>query len=162
MELQQDSTEAGAAGERQDTAPTPAEELLAAADKLDRLVAEATPGPWTGRVFDDAWHQYADVIGKQEVEQYSGSYTVTTALVAGGASEVAAPGWLFPGNASYIAAMNPFVGQALVDLLRRLATACGRDVRPPTWSLDSQRVDDRIPGLTVALDLARLLNGTGS
>ena len=126
---------------------TPAEELAAAADKLDGLLAGATDGPWTGRIFDDAWHQYADVIGKQEVEQYSGSYTVTTALVAGGTPEIAEPGWLFPGNAAYIAAMNPLVGKALVE-----------------WLLD-----ERVRGMNTghgpnsnALALARLINGGGS
>jgi len=123
---------------------TPAEELTQAADKLDALAAEATVGPWTGRIFDDAWHQYADVIGKQEVEQYSGSYTVTTALVAGGASEIAEPGWLYPGNAAYIAAMNPLVGKALAAWLRH----------------EAQGASHGLGVLMPTLTLARLINGS--
>lgn len=102
---------------------TPAERLLAAADLLDKRAEKATDGPWTARVFDfDAdSHDFADVIGKQEVEQYSGSYTVKTALVAGGASEVGEPGWLAPANANYIATMHPEVGKALAKVLREEA-----------------------------------------
>ena len=130
---------------------TPAQELTAAADKLDALVAGATDGPWTGRIFDDARHQYADVIGKQEVEQYSGSYTVTTALVAGGTPEIAEPGWLFPGNAAYIAAMNPLVGKVLLEMLREEAAEAAIFRGPHPEHLFRH-----------ALRFARLINGGGS
>lgn len=100
---------------------TPAERLIAAADLLDKRAGEATEGPWTGRVFDGGDHEFSDVIGKQEVEQYSGSYTVTTALVAGGAAEIAEPGWLEPANARYIATMHPEVGKTVARALRRYA-----------------------------------------
>lgn len=97
---------------------TPAQRLLAAADLLDKRAGEATEGPWVGRVFDGDDYQFADVIGKQEVEQYSGSYTITTALVAGGNSEIAEPGWLAAANARYIATMHPEVGKEQAAWLR--------------------------------------------
>jgi hypothetical protein len=132
---------------------TLAEELARAADKLDALAAEATDGPWTGRIFDDACHQYADVIGKQEVEQYSGSYTVTTALVAGGTSEIAQPGWLYPANAAYIAAMNPLVGKALAEWLRAEGSRLDRSPAAfggaPLFKPQPE-----------AMTLARLINGS--
>jgi hypothetical protein len=106
---------------------TPAERLLAAADLLEKRAGDATDGPWKARSydFDEDGHDFADVIGKQEVEQYAGSYTIKTALVAGGAPEPADLGYLHPTNATYIATMHPEVGKALAAWLR-LETRYGR------------------------------------
>lgn len=102
---------------------TPSERLLKAAELLEERASEATEGPWTARVFDGEDHDYSDVIGKQEVEQYSGSYTLTTALVAGGYAEVGEAGWIAAGNARYIATMHPGVASSLAALLRWEADA---------------------------------------
>ena len=86
---------------------TPAEELTAAADKLDELMAEVafTPGPWrTGRASRSSVYDSMDC---------------TVAEL---------DGWSPRGNealARYIAAMNPDVGRALVALLRSCAAYHG-------------------------------------
>lgn len=122
---------------------TPAEELAAAADKLTDRLKHTTPGPW--EVYGDGDRRLSIVGGKDReygvVEDYE----------------------LNPDDAHYLAAMNPLVGEALAVMLRRLSEACERDARPAhdRWSRP-QRVDDRIPGLTAALDLARLINGITS
>lgn len=120
---------------------TPAEELAAAADKLDARLKHTTPGPW--EVYGDADRLFTIVGGEGReygvVEDYE----------------------LNPDDAHYLAAMNPLVGEALAVVLRRLSEACERDATPTRdlWTRP-QRVDDRIPGLTAALDLARLINGS--
>lgn len=77
---------------------TPAEELTAAADKLDGLLADVAPGPWKLGIM------WGTVIN-------AGSANVTRDT--------------FPGDAAYIVAMNPDVGRALVALLRSVAAYHG-------------------------------------
>lgn len=120
---------------------TPAEVLAAAADKLDALASGASDGPWRDLL-----------MGSEGSKVLAGGNTVSTArhiALARGS-----------GDATYIAAMNPLVGRLLAQVLRRFTDACERDSRPThdQWSRP-QRVDDRIPGLTAALDLARLIIG---
>lgn len=81
---------------------TPAEELTAAADKLDALVADATDGPWRELL-----------MGSEGSKVVAGGNTVSTArhiaLARGSA------------DATYIAAMNPLVGKTLLEMLREEA-----------------------------------------
>jgi hypothetical protein len=72
---------------------TPAEELAAAADKLDALTTNVVGGPWT------IGEYYGDIAG------------VNGAHVANVNTDLA----------DYIAAMNPLVGKALVEMLREEA-----------------------------------------
>lgn len=86
---------------------TPAEELTAAADKLDALVAGASDGPWAVDSHLDmldpprTWHL-------EGIERWRG----LTNNVQLGEDE---------GTARYIAAMNPLVGKAMVEMLREEA-----------------------------------------
>jgi len=82
---------------------TPAEELTVAADRLDKLIAEATSGPWR-------------VTGRANVDAPSGW---VVASVAGRKL------WPSDADAAYIAAMNPDVGRALAALLRSCAAYHG-------------------------------------
>lgn len=127
---------------------TPAEELAAAADKLDALIAGAAPD-W--RVVDDNTLALPVI----EMPAMIGlAKTSRTYTVAG------------PNDATtlYIAAMNPLVGRALVEMLRRFELACmdpSYQVLERWRSPEMQRIEKRIPGLLAALDLARLINGDG-
>lgn len=83
--------------------PSPAAELRAAADKLRRLAAAATQGPWEG-VVDDHGRKGIDA----SVWADSIGYYVTE-KISSGARHTA--------DATYIAAMHPGVGIALADWL---------------------------------------------
>lgn len=74
--------------------PTPAELLTAAADRLEQLITEATPGPWTA-------HDDGLVWPERMGDPVSGSAQLA--------------------DAEFIAAMSPTVGRALVALLRGMA-----------------------------------------
>lgn len=94
---------------------TPADELLAAADHLDALLAEATPGPW--------------VYGIDHNPETCGWW------IGAPADDGEGHPVLFHGgdddrwsDAEYVAAMNPEVGRALVALLRVIANEA--EVRP--------------------------------
>ena len=108
---------------------TPAEELTAAADMLDALVAEATDGPWRDLL-----------MGSEGSKVVAGGNTVSTArhiaLARGSA------------DATYIAAMNPLVGKALAELFRMEFTRIDatEKVHPP-YAPDPE-----------VLALARLIN----
>lgn len=78
---------------------TPAEELAAAADKLDALVVGATEGPWRELL-----------MGSEGSKVLAGGNTVSTARHVALARG--------PADAAYIAAMNPLVGKALAEMLR--------------------------------------------
>lgn len=126
---------------------TPAEVLAAAADKLDALTSGASDGPWEVCSHTDMLNPGGPSWFLDGIERWRG----LTNNVQLGEDE---------GTARYIAAMNPLVGSLLAQVLRRFADACERDSRPThdRWSRP-QRVDDRIPGLTAALDLAYLIIG---
>jgi hypothetical protein len=120
---------------------TPAEELIAAADRLDGLMADLTPTPWQV-LFEcpegDHHHDWDEVwIGGPNRETVAG---LNERYTSG------------PRDAAYIAAMNPLVGKALADLMRIRA--------------DQLRYDRRVEGsstLTAKFqDLARLINGDAS
>lgn len=123
---------------------TPAEVLAAAADKLDALITEAAPD-WQ---LSESNHLALPLI---EMPYMNGMLKGQPGYTVSGPNDA---------TTFYIAAMNPLVGSLLAQVLRRFADACERDSRPThdQWSRP-QRVDDRIPGLTAALDLARLIVG---
>jgi hypothetical protein len=148
-------------------AVTPAEVLAAAADKLDALVEDASDGPWTAeasscitRLPGGVAHEFVSwAVFSPEPDEED-----PTTMVAGPERDPRDQklwGGIWKAeDAAYIAAMNPLVGKALADVLRRFGNACERDMSSThdLWSRPS-RVDDRIPGLTAALDLARLIIG---
>lgn len=129
---------------------TPAEELTTAADKLDALAAAASHGPWIeAGVGEFGW----SVIG--------GDFPLTSGF--GIETEDNDQG---KADAAYVAAMNPLIGKALADMLRRFAEAVERKWRVfhEMWKTE-QRVRmcaDEMPGLHEALAIARLINGSGS
>jgi len=128
---------------------TPAEELAAAADKLDALLAETAPD-W--RLTDDN-HLALSMI---EMANMIGSTQTSSTFTLSGPNDR---------TTQYIAAMNPLVGKALADLLHRFELACldpANQVRESWRAPERQGIENRIPGLMAALDLARLINGTAS
>lgn len=111
---------------------TPAEELRAAADRLDKLAGGATQGPWRT---DEIGNPFCSAI-----------------VVAGRPSKrarVELAETLHDADAAYIAAMNPLVGKALVKAFRDEAEESARYARAALR-------DDGHPAL---LALARLING---
>lgn len=84
---------------------TPAEELTAAADKLDGLIAGASDGPWA----TDGSEVWIDTPEPRHAFFLRG----------------------WTADAAYIAAMNPLVGKALAAWLREMATGnfIGREGR---------------------------------
>lgn len=130
---------------------TPAQELAAAADKLDALASDASGGPWVVERCEDFLEKQVSW-SLPGIERWRG----LSNDVQFGEDEA---------TARYVAAMNPLVGQALAEMLRRFEYACESDSHRiyEMWrSPELQRVESRIPGLLAALDLARLINGTGS
>lgn len=134
---------------------TPADELVAAADKLDALVAQTTDGPWvTTREIDgyraDRW----------TVVKAGGKRVVTvdqTRVHWDSAAEA---------NVAYIAAMNPLVGKDHASLLREFAVHVERRWRDfhEMWNTEQRirMIADHAPGLHAALRIARRINGTSS
>lgn len=111
---------------------TPAEELAAAADKLEALASAASHGPWIEAGFGDSgW----SVIG--------GDYPFTSGFAI--ETEDSDQG---KADAAYIAAMNPLVGKALAEMLRDQAT--------------SASFGPMMPPSQYALRIARLINGAAS
>lgn len=119
---------------------TPAEELTAAANKLDRWASEATPGPWV-------------VWGGSERSLVC---TTVEGCTCGGGLEGYGhePGCGLEQppdinatheDAAYIAAMNPLIGTALASALREEADQA--DVLKPNICL---------------VEIARLINGGAS
>jgi hypothetical protein len=152
---------------------TPAEELAAAADKLDALVRAATAGPWTaeaassihpapgGKAYEFTTWLVISPVPDDENPQ--------TAVVA--AERNARDGSLTGGcynedDAAYIAAMNPLVGKAIAGMLRTFGTAYARETRPfhKMWNEAARErmIGDRMDGFTQAVALARLINGGAS
>lgn len=84
---------------------TPADELAAAADKLDALIAAATDGDWSALAMLGA-ETGSDVLA------VSNDAPAGWSSVAHGISDA---------DAAYIAAMNPLVGKALAEWLRAIA-----------------------------------------
>lgn len=115
---------------------TPAEELTAAADKLDALVAGATEGPWTTyRELDGIF------AGQWTVVRAAGLRVASVGQVRRHHSQAA------EGNIAYIAAMNPLVGKALAEWLRKAARAASEQMLG--WDAE-------------AVVLARSINGSAS
>lgn len=128
---------------------TPAEELAAAADKLDALIAGAAPD-W--RVVDDNTLALPMI----EMPAMIGlAKTSRTYTVAG------------PNDATtlYIAAMNPLVGADLFALLREFAGHVERRWRDfhEMWNTEQRvrMIGDHAPGLHAMLRIARLINRAG-
>ncbi len=126
---------------------TPAEELTAAADKLDALAAKTTYGAWR---FDS--HTYdAERFGSGwDVDGPHGGYIARLAA---------------KGDAAYIAAMNPLGGKALAQWLRYEAETLASD--PSDYCGERSELDDECGdwycgAVDRALEIARLINGGGS
>ncbi len=133
---------------------TPSEELNAAADRLDALLAEVTPGPWEWRD-PGLRHVKLELATGGEWKPYAG----TVLQLHGEMLSVA--------DAAYIAAMNPDVGRALVALLRfaarnrEAAEAAVASVLADGLGDGSLTSADDIDDLTpLALDLARAILAT--
>lgn len=126
---------------------TPAEELAAAADKLDALLAETAPD-W--RLTDDNHLALAMI----EMPHMIGSTQTSSKFTLSGPNDR---------TTQYIAAMNPLVGKALAANLRSYQVAVERHWRVfhEMWKTEQRirMMDDQMPGLVQALDLARLING---
>lgn len=106
---------------------THAEELDTAADKLDALASGASDGPWRDLL-----------MGSEGSKVLAGGNTVSTArhiALARGS-----------GDATYIAAMHPLVGESLAELLREQSVAAFVRHGHSAW----------------ALNIARLINGGAS
>lgn len=117
---------------------TPAEELVAAADKLDALVSGATEGPWTTyRELDGIF------AGQWTVVRAAGLRVASVGQVRRHHSQAA------EGNIAYIAAMNPLVGKAMAELFRmEFARIDATEKVHPPYVPDPE-----------VLALARLING---
>lgn len=89
---------------------TPAETLAAAADRLDALIAEATPGPWTA-ISSNGRKDGVALLGAQ-AERGTGRPVAVLA-------DINVP--RRHADAHYLAAMNPDVGRKLAALLRGIA-----------------------------------------
>lgn len=114
---------------------TPAEELAAAADKLDALSGSASHGPWIEAGMGEfGW----SVIG--------GDFPLTSNFAV--ETEDGDQG---KADAAYIAAMNPLVGKALAAVLRQWAKMIRLD---PAFL--------RRVGGEETLAVARLINGSES
>jgi hypothetical protein len=117
---------------------TPAQELAAAADKLDALASKATEGPWRDMS-----------MGSEGSTIHAGGNTVSTARRVGRCGEYA--------DAAYIAAMDPLVGKALAAVLREASYTIENNV--------NVLVPRGLPAVPVSgglLDLARMVNGSAS
>lgn len=127
---------------------TPAEELAAAADKLEALIVKVPAGPW---VAEDVGSGDADVLTYQVLPT---SRTAWAAIV----------GDVKTDHAAYIAAMNPLVGADLVVLLREFAAHVERRWRDfhEMWNSEQRirMIGDHAPGLHAVLRIARQINGT--
>lgn len=118
---------------------TVSETLTAAADKLDALLAEVTPGPWTT---EGVYRPLAGCRCLSCVEDEP--YGMTLREVDSLGEDPSAV--LKAADARWIAAMNPVPGRALVALLRDLAAV--------TWDLP-----DAVNLYRHELDLARAILG---
>lgn len=139
---------------------TPAEELAAAADRLDALAANATAGPWSvslrgggQTVGIEAGEQgYDEVVVPGEVRCGSYCYGGTSVIDAADAD------W------RYIAAMNPLVGADQAALLREFAAHVEQRWRDfhKMWNTEQRirMIGDHAPGLHAALRIARSINGS--
>jgi hypothetical protein len=107
-----------------DTTPAPADELRAAAEKLRKLIAAATPGPWTAMpdVLVGGWAVAHDP--KSDEGPYPADF-------------------IHEPDARYIAAMHPGVGLPLADWL---------DTEAATWAGDE--VHNQCSSKTCTLDAA--------
>ena len=112
---------------------SPADELVAAAERLEKLAGEATEGPW---VSDGHTYELEDASG-WDVDGPSGGYVARLADKQ---------------DADYIAAMDPRKG-------RKLATALRNDAERITDSTDPRFVQAVYRGNQDLIDLARLING---
>lgn len=127
---------------------TPAEELAAAADKLDALASAATPGPWfVPGIGEFGWAVIAEDGGRD--------FGVETDDSPQGESD-----------AEWIAAMNPLAGADQAALLREFAVHVERRWRDfhDMWNTEQRirMIGDHAPGLHAALRIARRINGTTS
>jgi hypothetical protein len=111
---------------------TPAETLTAAADKLDALLTEVTPGPWIFHGNPDPESLRCYICGPEDDD--TGGHPV----LLEGVEEA----WV---DAQYLAAMHPAVGRAVVTMLR--SYAYDATVKPEWFVRDS------------LLDLARAILG---
>lgn len=112
---------------------TPADELRTAAERLRRLAATATPGPWEGVVDDHGRGEVDASVWADSINYY------ITEKVSSGARHQA--------DAHYIAAMHPGVGAALADWLQSEAELLANDDFPAIHAH--------------ALAVARAINGGG-
>jgi len=117
---------------------TPAEVLAAAADKLEALASKVPAGPW------GAEERSVEALGGESAWQRD-------VVFVGGDGEGGAS---TPRVAEYIAAMNPLVGKALAEVLRREANALKRSAQTPGFDGVTLMLPD-----DVLLALARLIIG---
>lgn len=115
---------------------TPAEELTAAADKLDALVAEAAPD-WQ---LSESNHLALPLI---EMPYMNGMLKGQPGYTLSGPNDA---------TTFYIAAMNPLVGKALADLLRAHAEVAAtlEQMLPPNENEPTGHI----------WNLAKLINGS--
>ena len=134
---------------------TPAEELTAAADRLDGLVTKTIPGPWATAGRDGEWERpiVMETLTENEPDPDSEQTNFVVAEMR--------HGYTWVGDAAYIATMDPLVGKALAEYLR------GAGHQLASRSADYQAVlADR--GVLFdayyghALEIARLINGGAS
>lgn len=131
---------------------SPAEELVAAADKLEALIAGATDGPWVVERQTIASSGVDRLQVRGAHKSWPSGRTSATTVTSGIDEETAGPDdseyWLGSGDAAYIAAMNPPVGKALAAALRiEGETVAGWDP-----ALASSHAVNLLP-------IARLING---
>ncbi len=101
---------------------SPHELLTAAADRLDTLLAEATPGPWTNLGPDSLapWTVYDRQWSIASTTVYDHNEPLSNKPGATGPAYINADA-----NAAYIAAMNPLVGRYIATWLREAAIDAG-------------------------------------
>ena len=107
---------------------TPVETLEAAADRLEKLIAGATPGPWEADT--------SEIYGP--TDEWVGETLHTDDPARTDA------------NSAYIAAMNPLVGCELVVIMRGIAAG----IRESRWPGGSAML--RIAGLLLGESLDRV------
>jgi hypothetical protein len=129
---------------------TPAELLLAAADRIDQALAAATPGPWYIGVDDCAWISIATNNRADPLVQSERSGWPVAATGHGETAEA---------DAAWIALLNPQVGEPLAALLRMIG-AWHSEGFDTCSGIDRTNYPDAVKDITDdALALARAILG---
>lgn len=147
---------------------SPAEELRAAADRLEALAKGATPGPWQWWNLEGADQGWSDngpsleTVARGPV--YSDGSQGAAATIIGAWGHDAWGISVEESDAAYIAAMHPGVGLALPSLLRVIADRYESmlDTFAPGSKAGEVTARENVTGFDEALATARAINGSAS